>query len=193
MSTFSSVLQNDPNVGRPIPGQSLTAEPGTMPYENPPQTADPAQAFEVLKAGLYQQDSQDELAQLTRSGMSCETLASAMVMTAFAKGMFNPDIAEIIKPFLAIEIFKISKEKGVEQVLLENKPIKKPLDIDSLEGLKNQALPENKINVSFTPEEQQEVDKMFRIDDDDDDDGDIENNNQNLNSEGFISKPEEVQ
>ena len=32
---------------------------------------------------------------------------------------------------------------------------------------------------------------MFRIDDDDD--GDIENNNQNLNSEGFISKPEEVQ
>ena len=123
--------------------------------------------------------------------MSCETLASAMVMTAFAKGMFNPDIAEIIKPFLAIEIFKISKEKGVEQVLLENKPIKKPLDIDSLEGLKNQALPENKINVSFTPEEQQEIDKMFRIDDDDD--GDIENNNQNLNSEGFISKPEEVQ
>ena len=191
MSTYTSVLQNNPNVGRPIPGQSLTAEPGTMPYENPPQTVDPAQAFEVLKAGLYQQDSQDELAQLTRSGMSCETLASAMVMTAFAKGMFNPDIAEIIKPFLAIEIFKISKEKGVEQVLLENEPIKKPLDIDSLEGLKNQALPENKINVSFTPEEQQEIDKMFRIDDDDD--GDIENNNQNLNSDGFISKPEEVQ
>ena len=78
-----------------------------------------------------------------------------MVMMSFSQGVFSPDVAEIIKPFLAIEIFKIAKNQGVDQVILENKPIEKDLDINALEDLGAEAMPDNKFDISFTPEEQE--------------------------------------
>ena len=182
METLTEKLQHDPLIGKHIPGQSLTASQGTMPYEQPPQTVSPEIAFKSLKAGLYQRKAQQEIGMIAKAGISCETLASSMVMMAFSQGMFNPDVAEIIKPFLALEIFKIAKEQGVDQVILENKPIDKGLDEDALESLRSEASPENKFNISFTPEEQQ----MMLVDLGE------EKEEPEVPQEGFMSKPREV-
>ncbi len=107
METLTQKLDNDPYIGKPIPGQSLTASLGSMPYEKPAMTSSPYKAFMALKAGLYTRGNQRHIGQITRAGISCETLASSMVMAAFTKGMVNPDVAELIRPFLTIEIFKI--------------------------------------------------------------------------------------
>lgn len=155
METLTQKLNHDPHIGKPIPGQSLTALPGSMPYEKPAQTASAEKAYLSLKAGLYQPKTQREIGEVTKAGISCETLASSMVMMSFSQGVFSPDVAEIIKPFLAIEIFKIAKNQGVDQVILENKPIEKGLDMDSLEDLGSEAMPDNKFDISFTPEEQE--------------------------------------
>ena len=181
METLTQKLQHDPLIGKPIPGQSLTASPGTMPYEQPPQTASAEIAFRTLKAGLYQPKAQKELGMVTKAGISCETLASSMVMMAFSQGMFNPDVAEIIKPFLALEIFKIAKSQGVDQVILENKPIDKGLDEDAFESLQSDALPDNKFDVSLTPEEK----KMILSDLQGEEEPEV-------SQEGFMSKPRKV-
>jgi hypothetical protein len=135
METLTQKLQNDPHIGKPIPGQSLTATPGSMPYENPPQTSSVEKAFLTLKAGLYQKNTQREIGEVTKAGISCETLASSLVMMGFSQGMFNPDVAELIR--------------------LENKPVRKNLDTDALRDLEDEALPDNTFNIEFTPEEEE--------------------------------------
>ena len=184
METLTEKLRHDPHIGKPIPGQSLTATPGSMPYENPPQITSAETAYGILKAGLYQPKTQRELGQVTRAGISCETLASSMVMMGFSQGMFNPDVAEIIKPFLAFEIFKIAKNQGVDQVILENKPIQKSLDTDALEDLRNEAMPDNRYDVQFSDEEQEDILNQFNTD---------EEEEQEVPQEGFMSRPREVE
>ena len=184
MSTLTGMLEHDPHVGKPIPGQSFTSAPGSMPYEQPPLTDSVEESILALKAGLYQRKNQREIGQFTRAGISCETLAGSMVMMAFMKGMFNPDIAELIKPFLAVEIFKIAKDQGVDQVILENKPIEKNMDINALEELKQEAMPDNTINVDLPPEIQSAINGEKDI---------LQENAQMpMLDEGFISKPKEV-
>ena len=85
---------------RPIPGQSLTSEPGKLPYEKPPMYANTMEAFQSIKSSLYgSRESAEELAEIIDSGISCETLASSIVISSFMKGMFNPDVAELINCF----------------------------------------------------------------------------------------------
>ena len=99
METLTEKLRHDPHIGKPIPGQSLTATPGSMPYENPPQVSSAETAYGILKAGLYQPKTQAELGEVTRAGISCETLASSMVMMAFSQGMFNPMLQRLLNLF----------------------------------------------------------------------------------------------
>ena len=179
METMTQKLQNDPHIGKPIPGQSLTATPGSMPYENPPQTSSVEKAFLTLKAGLYQKNTQREIGEVTKAGISCETLASSLVMMGFSQGMFNPDVAELIRPFLTIEIFKIAKNQGVDKVIHENKPVRKNLDTDALRDLEDEALPDNTFNIEFTPEEEE----LMKI---------PLPQEELPESEGFMTKPREV-
>ena len=157
MESLSQKLEHDPFLGASIPGQSLTATPGSMPYEKPPMSSNAFNAFTALKQGLYTPKTQKGIGAMTLAGLSCETIASSLVMMAFVKNMFNPDVAEIIKPFLALEIFKIAKNQGVKDVILENKPIETQLNLtqtsDALDSLKEDVAPDNRYDIEFTPEE----------------------------------------
>jgi pyridoxine 5'-phosphate synthase PdxJ len=93
--------------------------------------------------------------------------------------MFNPDVAELIRPFLTIEIFKIAKNQGVDKVILENKPVRKNLDTDALRDLEDEALPDNTFNIEFTPEEEE----LMKIPSEPE---------QFPEPEGFMTKPREV-
>ena len=117
-------LEDDPFRSTPIPGQSLTAEPGKLPYEKSPMYANTMEAFQSIKSSLYKdRESAEELAEIIDSGISCETLASSVVLSGFTKGMFNPDVAELIKPFIALEMYKIAERVGVTNITLFNKPV----------------------------------------------------------------------
>ena len=83
----------------------------------------PLEALRAIKSSLYNRKSTEELAEIVNSGISCETLASTVLISAFTKGMMNPDVVEILKPFLAIELFKIADKMGVTNPILFNKPI----------------------------------------------------------------------
>lgn len=117
-------LEDDPFRSDPIPGQSLTGEPGKHPYEKPPMYSNTMEAFQSIKSSLYRnRKSAEELAEIIDSGISCETIAASVVLSGFIKGMFNPDVAELIKPFIALEIYKIAERVGVTNIILFNKPV----------------------------------------------------------------------
>jgi hypothetical protein len=149
---FTKQLSNDPFVGGAIPGQSLTATPGQLPFEKPPVSVSLGDSFFALKRSIYRREMQEDVIELTNAGISCETIAGSLVMGAFSRGMFNADIAETIKPFLAVEIYKIAREGGVDHVQLKNDAKRPSIDRNSLQDLKEEAAPMNSINYGISDE-----------------------------------------
>ena len=121
-------LDIDP-LGAAIPGQSLTSKLGEAPYERPPRITKPEDALEALLKGLDEDVQRENISRIITAGISVETIASAMVMKAFADGMFNPDVAELIKPFLCIAIIAIANEEGVERINVLNEVPTMPISL----------------------------------------------------------------
>tara|TARA_Y100000401_G_scaffold117106_1_gene124702 strand:+ start:36 stop:599 length:564 start_codon:yes stop_codon:yes gene_type:complete len=187
MNDLTEKLTHDPFLGSSIPGQSLTSEPGRMPYENPPMTSSPYDAYLALKAGMYQPDTQKDITEMALAGLTCETIATSFVMIGFSKGMFNPDVAELIKPFLAVEAFKIAKENGVQDVALENSS--RPADatdVSALRELKEDLAPDNKLKRDMIDQEEydRETDKISEL---------LSNMDQPEDNQGFMTRPQGVE
>ena len=127
-------LDIDP-LGAAIPGQSLTSKLGEAPYERPPRITKPEDALEALLKGLDEDVQRENISRIITAGISVETIASAMVMKAFADGMFNPDVAELIKPFLCIAIIAIANEEGVERINVLNEVPTMPISLKDVTQL----------------------------------------------------------
>jgi len=187
MNDLTEKLMNDPFLGESIPGQSLTSSPGIMPYERPPMTSSPFQAYNALRQGMYQEDTQKDIAEMVLAGLTCETVATSFVMIAFSKGMFNPDTAELIKPFLAVDVFKIAKMHKVKDVVLENSvKAQHSGDIEDLRSLKEDLAPDNMLTTDvFDEDEYNETLKRF--------DEAMNSSDQTESVEGFMTKPQGVE
>lgn len=121
-------------LGAAIPGQSLTANPGQFPYEKPPLVSNPRQALKALVNSISTEKASKEISSLLDAGITVETLASAFVVGGVSEGLFNPDVAEMIKPLLVGYITKIGDDKGVEDFDVLNKfPDKEMSEQDSIE------------------------------------------------------------
>lgn len=186
MNDLTEKLMDDPFLGSAIPGQSLTATPGMMAYEKPPITSSPYDAYIALKAGMYQPKTQKDIAEMVLAGLTCETVATSFVMIGFSKGMFNPDVAELIKPFLAVEVFKIAKIHKVKNVVLENSV--KPQDsgnIEDLRALKEDLSPNNTVQMEPIDETKYQEDTKLL-------EQMIFEPEQPTKSEGFMTRPQGV-
>ena len=105
---------------RAIPMQSLTDTPGNNPYEKPPITSSPEQAFDMVSNSLQNSAAQETIISLIDAGISAETIASSLVLKMFSEGVFTPDVAEIIKPPLIAVITDIASESQIEEINVVN-------------------------------------------------------------------------
>lgn len=99
---------------RPIPGQSLTKEPGSAPWEHPPQFARPEDALEYLFETLSQPRNALQLVMVLKKGMPVEWLAKTIVMDGFTKGKWTPDVGLLILKTVMRIIISIAVLKGVK-------------------------------------------------------------------------------
>ena len=113
MRKMSQLANSDfePDVlGAAIPGQSLTSNPGQFTYEKPPMTSNPVDAADALVETMLQPHAQKAIAQLLDIGASAEMIASSYVLGGVAEGLFDVDVAEIIKPALILHIVAIADD-----------------------------------------------------------------------------------
>ena len=141
MATPVDQLNVDP-LAKPIPGQSLTMTPGSMPYETPPQTASVPEAFEALTQGITKPVARANISKIIDMGLSVETVVSGLTMKAFADGVITPDMAELLKPALVIFIVSIVLEDGVEDPLIFNEPPEEPMSDSEVMSLAQRIAPE---------------------------------------------------
>lgn len=89
----------------PIPGQSLTHAPKSMPYEKPPQFTTLKDAMNMLLNQLTEPQHLKQLLALMDAGMPIEAICRTLLFTGFAHGKWTPDLAMLMyKPLMLLLI-----------------------------------------------------------------------------------------
>ena len=93
----------------PIPGQSLTGEPGAFPWEKPPQyvTIDDVASFYSEK--LDNPEAIYELMDLLEKGIPILTIVNTMIKASLMKGYHTVDTGFLVTPII-VEIIKTLAE-----------------------------------------------------------------------------------
>ena len=110
-------------LGSPIPGQSLTDEPGRATIEQPPKDNDPEVVIADIKKFVSQPKVSEELIGQMASGFPVETLVNMFVKGGVAQGKFSVDVAEIIKPALAVMFMVMALDEGVSVIPFSDEPM----------------------------------------------------------------------
>lgn len=104
---------NPDRMQKPIPGWSLTQPPGKWPWESPPQMTDVEETVEYLLDRLEQPEVEERYIKLMFAGISVEEIVHSIAMAGFMEGMYNPDVAEIIKAPIAIYMMGIAEDNQI--------------------------------------------------------------------------------
>tara|TARA_R100000008_G_C3538559_1_gene143487 strand:- start:28 stop:591 length:564 start_codon:yes stop_codon:yes gene_type:complete len=111
---------------KPIPGSSLTEEPGKRPYERPPQITRVDEALDYSLQSLFSdRDTKEKVIDALDLGISAETIASAFTLQAFTEGVFTPDVAELIKQPLIQFIVQEGDGAGITDMNVTNENVPK--------------------------------------------------------------------
>ena len=102
----------------PIPGQSLTDEPGNYPWEHPPKNTDPETIVNDLFMRMTQPEALQEILVMLDAGIPVEAIVRVMVFTGFAEGEFNPDVGFIIVEPLMEAVATIGLRAGIKNLKL---------------------------------------------------------------------------
>jgi len=102
----------------PVPGQSLTTEPGSQKFERPPEMVNPDEAT-MFVIGRLEEDREAKEVQLSQiaSGVPIEYIVNTIAFTGFSEGMWTPDVAELIKPPLAMYFIITAMAENIPMVV----------------------------------------------------------------------------
>jgi hypothetical protein len=89
----TNFLQRNMDVGRAIPGQSLTNDPNNpYPWEQPPEFAVPQEAMIKIFETLTEKETLGNVLVSLTKGVSVIDLASITLYSGFLEGKWNPDL-----------------------------------------------------------------------------------------------------
>ena len=111
------IKSNDPALlSGPIPGMSLTTEPGAMPWENPPMlvTVDDAVAF--YSERILDADATDSIIEAIDQNVSIEEIAEYLTTSGVMNGMHTLDVKFLVFPVVKELLMYVADAEGVEYV-----------------------------------------------------------------------------
>lgn len=94
------------------PGHSLTGDLGKWAWEQPARFSDPNDAIDFITDKLDETVPQDDMMKMMTAGITIEEIVNQISFKGFMQGQFNPDVAELIKPALAMYLMKMSIDNG---------------------------------------------------------------------------------
>ena len=95
---------SDNRFDAPIPGQSLTDEPGNYPWEHPPQRASVEEALDEIYESLMQEENMKRMFTLLRMGIPVEALVKIITFAGFLEGKYTVDVAKLLEPMVSMII-----------------------------------------------------------------------------------------
>lgn len=98
----------------PIPGESLTKELGSHPWETPPQFTDMQEASEHMFDRMV--SNSQEIVLMLEAGASAEAIARTLMFSGFQQGKFNPDLALQMLPVAIAMVVAVGRKMGVTNI-----------------------------------------------------------------------------
>jgi len=95
---------SDNRFDAPIPGQSLTDEPGNYPWEHPPQRASVEEALDEIYESMMEEQNMKRMFTLLRMGIPVEALVKVITFSGFIEGKYTVDVAKLLEPIVAMII-----------------------------------------------------------------------------------------
>ena len=139
----NTVNELDP-MDYPVPGQSLTSDPGNANYESPPEHNDPEKVVDEILATFERPDVKKEILSAIASGYPVEAIVNSVAIGGVAEGKFSPDVAEIIKPIVALYLIKSALEAGVPVIpftdeVLDEEVVDRQLEEETMSSMQELA------------------------------------------------------
>lgn len=141
----------DPNIflDAPIPGQSLTIEPGSVPWEQPPQYTTLAEVVKFYTEQLDNPDTILDLLDLLKRDIPIVSIVNVLTKTALMKGYHYVDVGFLVTPILVEMIKTIAELNDVPYVVsIEDKKNRERIDPRAIKEL----IDEMKKKVTANPE-----------------------------------------
>jgi len=113
----------EPMIDAPIAGQSLTAELGNRPWQQPPQYTTVEEALQYYIPRLTNPEMIDDLFNVMETGIPLTTLANAIQSSGVMEGKHSLDVGILIMPVLMETMAYLAEESGIEYVAGTNKKI----------------------------------------------------------------------
>ena len=95
---------SDNRFDAPIPGQSLTDEPGNYPWEHPPQRASVEESLDDIYESLMREKNMKRMFTLLRMGIPVEALVKVITFSGFLEGKYTVDVAKLLEPMVSMII-----------------------------------------------------------------------------------------
>ena len=103
---------DNPLLDGPIPGQSLTTEPGNRPWENPPKMATVEEAIDFYIGRLSNPEMLNRsLDILEQTDLPITVLVEVMTMGGVMQGLHSVDISVLVSPVI-VEFLRVAAEKA---------------------------------------------------------------------------------
>ena len=109
----------------PVPGHSLTDAPGQWAWDKQPRMTDPERVVDfVIDKVDNNADTKEHFLRLMAGGTTVEEIINTIALGGFTAGEFSPDVAEVIKPPLAVYFIGLAIENKVPVVAFNKEAIK---------------------------------------------------------------------
>tara|TARA_R110000765_G_scaffold280133_2_gene377615 strand:- start:709 stop:1227 length:519 start_codon:yes stop_codon:yes gene_type:complete len=113
----------EPMIDAPIAGQSLTAELGNRPWQQPPQYTTVEEALQYYVPRLTNPEMLGDLLNVMETGIPLTTLANAIQSSGVMEGKHSLDVGILIMPVLMETMAYLAEESGIEYEVGTNKRI----------------------------------------------------------------------
>lgn len=93
-------LSDQPSFSAPVPGQSLTAELGARPWQNPPEFPTVDGAIDYYMQRMASEAFMEQVVDILEIGVPVTVLANTMQMSSVMEGLHTVDVGMMVLPLL---------------------------------------------------------------------------------------------
>jgi hypothetical protein len=138
-----------------IPGQSLTKEPKSYPWESAPMFTTNDEVMDYYFDRFDNDDTLFGLFAMLESGIPVTTIVTSMIMHGFSEGMYTPDLGILVGEDIAMLIMAVAEEAGIDYKIGEKTGVSNA--IKNAVELK-QAIKER--DETFMPEVEEKIEEL---------------------------------
>jgi len=149
-------LDFTPNFDAPIPGQSLTAELGSRPWQSKPQYTTVDEAIKYYMDRLTSDEFMDQVLDVLEMGVSVVDIANIIQTASVMEGLHTVDVGVLVSPVIAEMIMFIADSADIKYVTGLDNPEKNkvsPAKISKIIKELQEEMDEKETEVTDTEEE----------------------------------------